>query len=1047
MFSKLSFNQRVWSGIGAILVLLTLSGSSSLFNLFRIDGSNQRVSATAVPVVTVANEAQIQLLKLANISANAFSAKTEEEITPFKNDFVEQSKLFEAALWELQKITAQDDELSPLAKKISDGYTAYKRDAEVMLASKIEALDAEVAARTASDDLQMKLDDLGQVYADIQNFTTTEERFKKAALDAAQAASGVDMYLQNITRLLEAVARTTDPAELETMQWDAIGELGNTTDQFQAAVVMHFEQMDPGDWIGQEKKLVAVAQADMEKPENFVEMKRRHLEIVQRSNDAAATANQSVKTSIQALDTLLKRSQSVFERLQQELENALQFGLTTTSGSTVVLLALALGVFLPMLRMIRKKMSDLAKLNAIGENLALCHDQDTALKQVLEAMSAKIGINSGSVFLLNTEGMLEARAFLPARGEENDTPIASFPPGKGIMGLAAESKKAIYVADTSRDRRYTPREGEKTKSLVCVPMLDGDTLMGVMNMSGEIGKVEFSDSDYEFVSTIANSLVTTLKNIQMVEVIEDQNRNLERKVEERTAELKQKNDDVANMLSNIQQGLFTVVNGGVIHPEYSAYLEDIFETTTIANRHVSELLFAHTSLSADIMDSVLTTVDSIIGEDAMMFEFNQGNLVTEFPITMKDGREKLLELDWNPIKDDDDIVFKLMVTVRDVTALRALQAEAEKQKQELAIIGEILAVNAGKFTEFITSSLEFIDTCETIIRQTAGKDTAKIGELFRNMHTVKGNARTYGFKSITEQVHIAENTYDRLRKEDDFDWNQKQLLEELETARSMVKKYGDIAEVKLGRSAEPDKVEITEISGFLRRLSAVSNADLTSGRALHLIHEAKLLSASMEGKPLSLVIREVVESVRSLAGELGKSTPEVIVDDGGCYILSKYHGLLNNAFMHLLRNAMDHGIEKTDERLSKGKPAAGRIVVSSHQQPGRLTITIRDDGRGIAIARIYKKAVENGLYGADAPRPPAADIANLIFASGFSTAEAVTEVSGRGVGMDAVRNFLQSQGGSIAVLLDARDELAELRPFRIEIGLPDSFFIAVDRAA
>ena len=114
---------------------------------------------------------------------------------------------------------------------------------------------------------------------------------------------------------------------------------------------------------------------------------------------------------------------------------------------------------------------------------------------------------------------------------------------------------------------------------------------------------------------------------------------------------------------------------------------------------------------------------------------------------------------------------------------------------------------------------------------------------------------------------------------------------------------------------------------------------------------------------------------------------------------------------------------------------------------GDGSVTVRDDGRGIAVGRIYKKAVENGLYAADTPRPPAADIANLIFASGFSTAEAVTEVSGRGVGMDAVRNFLQSQGGSIAVILDAGDEAADLRPFRIEIVLPESFFIALDRAA
>ena len=106
----------------------------------------------------------------------------------------------------------------------------------------------------------------------------------------------------------------------------------------------------------------------------------------------------------------------------------------------------------------------------------------------------------------------------------------------------------------------------------------------------------------------------------MVEVIEEHNRDLEKKVQERTLALKQKNDDIANMLSNMQQGLFTIIEGGIIHPEYAAYLETIFETRQIANRNFADLLFNHSNLSQDVIDSAVTSVASIVGEDVMLDE-------------------------------------------------------------------------------------------------------------------------------------------------------------------------------------------------------------------------------------------------------------------------------------------------------------------------------------------------------------------------------------------------------------------------------------------
>src|SRR3990167_6613623 len=156
----------------------------------------------------------------------------------------------------------------------------------------------------------------------------------------------------------------------------------------------------------------------------------------------------------------------------------------------------------------------------------------------------------------------------------------------------------------------------------------------------------------------------------MVEVIEEHNRTLEKKVEERTAALKQKNEDIANMFSNMHQGLFTIVEDGLIHPEYAAYLETIFETKEIANRNFVDFMFRRSTLSADIIDAASTAVASIVGEDAMMYEFNSHLLVGELTLEFSDKPNKLIALDWDPIIDDQDVVTKLMVTVRDVTALK-----------------------------------------------------------------------------------------------------------------------------------------------------------------------------------------------------------------------------------------------------------------------------------------------------------------------------------------------------------------------------------------
>jgi two-component system chemotaxis sensor kinase CheA len=152
--------------------------------------------------------------------------------------------------------------------------------------------------------------------------------------------------------------------------------------------------------------------------------------------------------------------------------------------------------------------------------------------------------------------------------------------------------------------------------------------------------------------------------------------------------------------------------------------------------------------------------------------------------------------------------------------------------------------------------------------------------------------------------------------------------------------------------------------------------------------------------------------LRDLASKLGKKVE--LVQVGEATELDK--GLvekITDPLTHLVRNSCDHGIELPAERLSKGKPEHGTISLIASHQGGSIVIEVRDDGKGLNRARLLKKARERGLEVSDAMSD--GEVYNLIFAPGFSTADQVTDVSGRGVGMDVVKKNITALGGTVEI--------------------------------
>jgi two-component system chemotaxis sensor kinase CheA len=164
--------------------------------------------------------------------------------------------------------------------------------------------------------------------------------------------------------------------------------------------------------------------------------------------------------------------------------------------------------------------------------------------------------------------------------------------------------------------------------------------------------------------------------------------------------------------------------------------------------------------------------------------------------------------------------------------------------------------------------------------------------------------------------------------------------------------------------------------------------------------------------PMSLVFNRFPRMLRDLAGKLGKKVE--LVQVGEATELDK--GLvekITDPLTHLVRNSCDHGIEMPDVRIAQGKPEHGTVTLIASHQGGSIVIEVRDDGRGLNRGKLLAKARERGIDAPDSMSDQ--EVFGLIFAPGFSTAELVTDVSGRGVGMDVVKRNITSLGGTVEI--------------------------------
>ena len=226
---------------------------------------------------------------------------------------------------------------------------------------------------------------------------------------------------------------------------------------------------------------------------------------------------------------------------------------------------------------------------------------------------------------------------------------------------------------------------------------------------------------------------------------------------------------------------------------------------------------------------------------------------------------------------------------------------------------------------------------------------------------------------------------------------------DLDKVDRLVNMIGELVITEAMIKAQTRDFVVEQHAGLMRGIDELSQ------------HTRELQEAvmSVRMQPVKSIFSRMPRIVRDISAQLGKDI-RLVTSGENTEVDKTVIEQLSDPLMHMIRNSCDHGVEKPETRIQNGKPAQGTIHLSADHRGGRIIIEIRDDGAGINRERVLAKAREKELIPADTTPSPE-EIDNMIFMAGFSTAEKVTNVSGRGVGMDVVKRNIEGMGGTVRI--------------------------------
>ncbi|WP_141733793.1 7TM diverse intracellular signaling domain-containing protein [Oligoflexus tunisiensis] len=501
-------------------------------------------------------------------------------------------------------------------------------------------------------------------------------------------------------------------------------------------------------------------------------------------------------------------------------------------------------------------------------------------------------------------------------------------------------------------------------------------------------------------------------------VAEHLSQKLKDEVERQTLELR-------SIMENIPQGVFIMLDDQTIQGNYSRELEQLLHETDLTGRAALPILFKDSQLTKEDRSITDTVLLNAFHEPTFVWDLNAPLLPHEFVRQDAEGQPQIIAIEWHPIVNRRDVVDRVLVTVRNVTEIRNLQASQRKDQQAFALLLEIVQVAPGRFRDFIQQSHMILHQAQEEIRADVTNFAVVQRKVLMWLHTWKGVARSLRFKTMASHIHDVEQTLGSLKNADGAN-----MQKEIEGLQEKLRDYEQVGKERLGRMDE-HAVGAAATAEARQLVQAWYRYHHETGERHRQVmeHAVEAFVRTVPDITTGQLLQSLQGEVNTLAQELDKPQPRI--ESLGALdhpLPDSIYKSLSYALQHLIRNSMDHGLEVADERQSKGKDPRGRITISFSVHQGTLIMDYRDDGRGLDLTSVLQKAQEMGLAAPAAVLKPH-ETAALIFAPGFSTKESVNMISGRGVGMDAVRLLVEECGGTVALVL--KDETALQQPFHL----------------
>ena len=450
--------------------------------------------------------------------------------------------------------------------------------------------------------------------------------------------------------------------------------------------------------------------------------------------------------------------------------------------------------------------------------------------------------------------------------------------------------------------------------------------------------------------------------------------------------IEKKDQSMETLLKALPYGVFYFDESGSISKERSSATDNIFKSFK-DYKNIVDFYSSNGANSNSVMDVVNTAYMDVLPFDSAVYLLPQ-----RLNISFGD-KDQIIDLEYKEDRDSSKKLKRIIIIARDVTAFELAKKESQELTQKVERVASVSSDTPG-FKRFIHECNCIFRRLEIDIKE-ASSD--QIIDIKRDLHSLKGMMFIFNFNAVADLIHNVEST---LSSGDAIKFNQ-QLAQVSGRFKAQYKEVMNILGLDFDqRYKYYDSLKVQKIKSLIDK----SNKELYE------------LTQGIDRLPLNKVLAKYFSYAEKLSSSLEDKKFELKLDSQSEVSMSEIEGL-DNSFTHIIRNCIDHGIETIDERLSLNKVEKGEVFIFTKRvDKDSLKFVISDDGKGIDGEALVLTALKKGIITQDqAQNFTYQDKLNLIFAAGFSSKDSVTQMSGRGIGMDVVKSEIESLGGSINV--------------------------------